>query len=288
MAHLFCFGYGMSAQALARILKAEGWRISGTSRDADKIAAMAATGVTGHLWHAGAPLDPAILGDVTHILVSIKPDDAGDPVVRALESIGDRLPRFRWIGYLSTTGVYGDRGGDIVTEDTPPAPTSDRGRRRLAAEDAWRRLAAARDLPLHIFRLPGIYGPGRNPLEKILSGTARQVVQPGQVFCRIHVDDLAQALRASIDRPDPGRIYNICDDEPAPPDEVLRHAAMLLGLPPPPEVAPDDPEVSPMRRSFYAENKRVSNARMKAELKVALVYPTYREGLAAILEGLSP
>lgn len=288
MTHLFCFGYGFSAQALARLLRAENWPISGTSRDPDKIAAMAASGVNGHLWNGEDPLDPEIFANVTHMLVSIKPDDAGDPVVRALKPLAARLSGLRWLGYLSTTGVYGDRGGDLVDEDTPPDPSTERGRRRLAAEREWQAVAALHDLPLHIFRLPGIYGPGRNQLESILSGKARQVMRPGQVFSRIHVDDLARALRASIDRPDPGRIYNICDDEAAPPWEVLRHAAKLLGLPPPPEVAPDDPALSATRQSFYVESKRVSNARMKAELGVTLAYPAYREGLKALAETLKP
>ena len=189
-------------------------------------------------------------------------------------------PRLAWAGYLSTTGVYGDHGGGWVDEDTPPAPSTARGEARVRAEAEWR---AVPNLPLHVFRLAGIYGPGRGPFAKLRAGTARRVVKPGQVFSRIHVDDVALVLRASIDRPQPGAVYNVCDDDPAPPEDVIAHAARLLGLPPPPAVAFADAELSPMARSFYAESKRVSNRRIKEELGVALRHPDYRSGLAATL-----
>ncbi|WP_260349055.1 SDR family oxidoreductase, partial [Alloyangia mangrovi] len=195
-------------------------------------------------------------------------------------ALARRAPALDWVGYLSTTGVYGDHGGDWVDEDTPLTPTTARGKARAEAEAAWQ---AIDGLPLHIFRLAGIYGPGRGPFEKVRQGTARRIVKPGQVFSRIHVEDIAQVLEASIRHPRPGAIYNLCDDDPAPPEEVLQHAAELLDLPPPPEVAFDAAEMSPMARSFYAENKRVRNDRIKDELGVTLLYPDYRAGLAALL-----
>ncbi|MEL6265400.1 MAG: NAD-dependent epimerase/dehydratase family protein, partial [Pseudomonadota bacterium] len=183
---------------------------------------------------------------------------------------------------LSTVGVYGDRQGGWVDEDSPCRPSTARGRARLAAEEAWQALAIRAGFPLHIFRLAGIYGPGRGPFSKVRAGTARRIIKPGQVFSRIHVEDIATVLAASIARPAPGTVYNVCDDEAAPPEDVLEHAAGLLGLPPPPAVAWEEAEMSPMARSFYAESKRCSNARL-AGLGVTLAYPTYREGLAALL-----
>jgi nucleoside-diphosphate-sugar epimerase len=192
---------------------------------------------------------------------------------------------WRWVGYLSTTGVYGDTGGAWVDEAAPLRAGQERGRARIAAEAAWR----ATGLPVHIFRLAGIYGPGRGPFEKVRDGTARRIVKPGQYFSRIHVDDIAQVLAASIARPDPGAVYNVCDDAPVAPEEVLLHAADLLGLPPPPEVAYAEAEMTPMARSFYAESRRVRNDRIKRDLGVRLHFPDYRAGLAAILaaEGTS-
>ena len=190
-------------------------------------------------------------------------------------------------GYLSTTGVYGDHGGGWVDEGAALTPATERGRARVAAEAEWAALADRTGAALHVFRLAGIYGPGRGPFAKVRAGTARRIVKPGQVFSRIHVDDIAAVLLASIDRPadaaDGGRVYNVCDDDPAPPQDVLAHAAHLLGLPPPPAVDFAEADLSPMARSFYAESKRVRNDRIKAELDVRLRHPTYRDGLAALL-----
>ncbi|RVT83391.1 SDR family oxidoreductase [Rhodobacteraceae bacterium CCMM004] len=281
-ATLLSIGHGYSARALAARLVPRGWRVIGTTRSADKAAALSATGVTPLVW-PGEALDEA-LAQATHLLTSVAPDGAGDPVLAAAgPAIARAAPALRWAGYLSTTGVYGDHGGGWVDEDTPLAPSTARGRARVAAEAAWQTLHRDHGLPLHIFRLAGIYGPGRGPFAKVRAGTARRIVKPGQVFSRIHVDDIAQVLAASIARPDPGAVYNLCDDDPAPPEDVIAHAADLLGVPRPPEVAFADADLSPMARSFYAESKRVRNDRIKRDLGVALRYPTYREGLAALL-----
>lgn len=272
---LLSLGHGYSARALARRL-GPGWHVIGTTRNAEKAKALEAEGVEPLVW-PGTDLGPA-LDRATHLLSSVAPDAEGDPALReAQEQIAAARPD--WVGYLSTTGVYGDHGGDWVDEDTPLTPSTARGRARVAAEAAWQALG----LPLHIFRLAGIYGPGRGPFAKVRAGTARRIVKEGQVFSRIHVDDIAQVLAASIARPDPGAIYNVCDDDPAPPQDVIAEAARLLGLPVPPEVAFEDADLSPMARSFYAESKRVRNDRIKRELGVQLRYPTYREGLTALL-----
>ena len=276
--HLLSFGHGYSAQALARRLLARGWRITGTTRDPARAAALAETGVTPLVWPDGPAPPP--LGAATHILVSTPPGADGDPVLGALgDAIAAAAGRLRWVGYLSTTAVYGDHGGGWVDETTPPNPASRRGHWRAAAEAAWQGVPG---LPLHIFRLAGIYGPGRGPFAKLRAGTARRIVKPGQVFSRIHVEDIAQVLEASIDRPNPGAIYNLCDDDPAPPQEVLAHAAALLGIDPPPEIPFETADMTPMARSFYGENKRVRNDRIKRELGVRLRYPDYRSGLAAL------
>lgn len=275
---LLSIGHGYSAQALARLLLPEGWRIIATTRHAAQAERLAATGVEALVWPGtDLPFDQA-----THLLTSVAPDASGDPVLNALgPQIAAAAPHLDWVGYLSTVGVYGDHGGGWVDEDTPLTPATKRGEMRVAAEQAWQ---AVPGLPLHIFRLAGIYGPGRGPFEKVRDGTARRILKPGQVFSRIHVADIAQVLAASIARPNPGRVYNVCDDDPAPPEDVLSHAAALLGLPEPPGVPFDQAEMSPMARSFYAENKRVRNDRIKAELGVSLRYPDYRAGLAALLQ----
>ena len=251
----------------------------GTTRSPEKADWIRATGVEPVLWDADALR--AALAQATHVLVSAGPDSDGDPTLRAIgDDIANHARRLSWVGYLSTTGVYGDHGGDWVTEDTPLTPSTARGQARVDAETAWQ---AIPDLPLHIFRLAGIYGPGRGPFSKVRAGTARRIIKDGQVFSRIHVDDIAQVLAASIDRPNPGAAYNLCDDDPAPPQDVIAHAAELLGRDIPPAIRFEDADMTPMARSFYAESKRVSNTRIKEELGITLIYPDYRAGLAALL-----
>ena len=274
------FGHGYSARALARLLVPRGWRVIGTVRSEERRAEIEAEGVEGVLW-PGTDMAP-LLDEATHLLTSVAPDEGGDPVLRALgPEIAGRAGRFTWVGYLSTTGVYGDRQGGWVDEGSELLPSTRRGRLRVEAEAAWR---AVPGLPLHVFRLAGIYGPGRGPFEKVRQGTARRIVKPGQMFSRIHVEDIARVLRASIERPNPGAVYNLCDDDPAPPEDVIAHAAELLGLPVPPAEDFATAEMTPMARSFYAESKRVRNDRIKAELGVRLLYPDYRTGLRALLD----
>lgn len=274
----FIFGLGFSARVIARALQTEGWQVAGTTRSGE---AVDLPGVEVHPFDREHPLPPGALDGVTAVLSSVPPDTLGDPV---LDVAGDalRAQRLDWAGYLSTTGVYGDRGGDWVTEECDLRPNLDRSRRRAEAEAAWR----ASGLPVHIFRLAGIYGPGRSAIDTVRAGQARRIVKPGQVFSRIHVDDIAATVLASLARPNPGAVYNVCDDDAAPPQDVIAHACALLGVEPPPEVDWEAAKatLSPMALSFYADNKRVSNARIKQELGVALRHPTYREGLAAILK----
>lgn len=282
---LFCFGLGYSALALAETLVGLGWRVAGTCRNAEKQRALAGRGIEAHLFDRDRPLAdaPAALAGTTHLLSSVPPDASGDPAVdRHAADIGG-LDGLAWAGYLSTTGVYGDHAGGWVDEDTPRTPGGLRGRRRVAAEDAWLGLRERFGTPVHLFRLAGIYGPGRNALETVKAGTARRVVKPGQVFSRIHRDDIVQALIASMDAPDPGAAYNLCDDEAAPPQDVIAYACALLGQEPPPEIPFSAAELSPMARSFYEDNKRVRNRRMKQALGVSLKWPTYREGLKGLL-----
>jgi len=276
---LLSFGHGYSASVLAARLLAAGWRIAGTTRDAGKAERLRTQGVEASVFDRGHPLPAAALDGVTHVLTSIPPDEAGDIV---LDLHGDdlrTLPSLRWVGWLGTTGVYGDRGGAWVDEETALEPTLARSDRRAKAEAAW----LGSGLPVHIFRLAGIYGPGRSAFKNLRDGTARRIVKPGQVFSRIHVEDIATVLEASIARPHPGRIYNVCDDEPAPPQDVVAFAAELAGVEPPPEQPYETAELSPMARTFYRDNRRVRNARIKTELGVTLAYPTYREGLRALL-----
>ncbi|WP_435165655.1 SDR family oxidoreductase [Falsirhodobacter sp. 1013] len=265
MPTLLSLGHGYSAQALARRLRAQGWRVIGTTRDPQKDL----PDVERLVWPAPIP------EGVTHLLASAAPDEGGDPFLATHADAIAALP-LEWAGYLSTTGVYGDHAGGWVDEATPPSPTTRRGAWRLKAEQQWQ---ACR--PVHIFRLAGIYGPGRGPFEKVKDGTARRIIKPGQVFSRIHVEDIAQVLDASIRQPAPG-IYNVCDDDPAPPEDVIAEAARLLGLPVPPAIPFEEAELTPMARSFYAESKRVRNDRIKA-LGVRLAFPDYRAGLADLL-----
>ena len=274
---LFSLGHGYSARALAAILP-DGWQVIATTRSPEKADALRADGIEAHIW-PGTDLAP-LLARATHLLTSVAPGPDGDPVLAEAAPALRAARHLQWVGYLSTTGVYGDHGGDWVDEDTPLTPTTSRGRARVAAEAGWQAL----DLPLHIFRLAGIYGPGRGPFAKVRAGTARRIIKPGQVFSRIHVEDIAQVLLASMLSPNPGAIYNVCDDDPAPPQDVIAHAAELLGLPVPPAIPIDQAEMTPMARSFYAESKKVRNDRIKDDLGVRLIYPDYRAGLAALLE----
>lgn len=276
---LLSFGHGYSARALSRILLAQDWRVIGTTRNEDKAVGMMNDGIEPRIW-PGADMAPALNG-ATHLLISAAPDDAGDPVLAALhDEIAARAGQFEWVGYLSTTGVYGDHGGDWVDETTPLTPSTKRGIARVQAESAW---AAIPDLPLHIFRLAGIYGPGRGPFAKVRAGTARRIIKADQVFSRTHVADIARVLAASIRNPNPGAVYNVCDNDPAAPQDVIGYAADLLGLPLPPAEDFEKAEMSPMARSFYAESKKVHNDRIKNELGVKLLYPDYRSGLKALL-----
>ena len=278
MSTLLSLGHGYSARALARRLVPQGWRVIGPTRNPAKAAAFRDEGVEPLLWPAD--LGPA-LAEATHILCSAAPDAKGDPFLQAVPAIAGA--KAGWVGYLSTTGVYGDHDGGWVDEETLLTPQSDRGRQRVLAEGQWQ----ATGLPLHVFRLAGIYGPGRGPFAKLRDRSARRIVKPGQVFSRIHVDDIAQVLEASIKAPNPGAAYNVCDDNPCPPEEVIGYAARLLGLPEPPAVpfAEVEPTMTPMARGFYSESKKVRNGRIKDELGVKLLYPDYPQGLAALLAG---
>jgi nucleoside-diphosphate-sugar epimerase len=280
MKHILCYGFGFSAAALAHRLDRSTWRVTGTSRSRQGVEAIRQQGFEGVLFE-----NFVIPDTVTHVLVSAPPGEDGDPVLqRCAAELVARASQIEWLGYLSTTGVYGDHKGGWVDETAALAPATERGRKRCTAESQWLALHAAHGLPVHLFRLAGIYGPGRNQLESMRDGTARIIIKPGQIFSRIHVEDIAGILLASINRPRSGRAYNVADDEPCPPQVVVAYAAQLLGLPPPPEEAFDGATLSPMARSFYAESKRVSNARVKQELDYAFIYPTYREGLAALLK----
>ncbi len=274
---LLSFGHGYSARALSRQLKPLGWQIIGTTRNPEQDGEIRGSGAQPVVWPGESPS----FDGVTHLLISTAPDADGDPVLSELgDEIADRAAQFSWVGYLSTTAVYGDHKGGWVDEGTAPAPTAKRGRWRVSAEEQW---AAIPGLPLHIFRLAGIYGPGRGPFSKLKRGGLRRIIKPGQVFSRIHVEDIAQVLMASMAQPNPGAIYNVCDDEPVPPQDVIGYAAELQGLPLPPAVPFDEAEMTPMARSFYEENKRVRNDRIKNELGVKLIYPNYRIGLEALV-----
>ncbi len=282
--HLFCFGLGFCAKALAHRLSAKGWTVSGTSRNEDGCREIEALGFKSWLFDGSQPLPDSAYDGISHIVASPPPREEGDPVLRSESArLARCAPQLEWVAYLSTTGVYGDRGGGWVDEASSLTPSTVRGQRRLDAENAWLDLWRAHGAPVHLFRLAGIYGPGRNQLRSVRTGKARRIVKPGQVFSRIHVEDVAGILEASIARPNPGAAYNVCDDHAAPPQDVVAYAADLLGVQPPPEIAFDDADLSDMARSFYAESKRVSNARIKDELGYALLYPDYHEGLKALL-----
>lgn len=284
--HLICFGFGFCARALAEQLAAQGWRITGTSRSAEGAERIRALGFEAACFDGTAPSAEvrAALQTASHLVISAPPGDDGDPVLRQHQSNIVDAPGLKWIGYLSTIGVYGDYGGAWVDETTPETPLSQRSKRRFAAEQSWLSLANPDAGPtVQVFRLAGIYGPGRSAIDQVRAGHARRIVKPGQVFNRIHVDDIAATLAAAIVTGGTHSVYNVTDDEPAPPQDVIGYAAQLLGVPAPPEVPIEDVGLSPMAQSFYSELKRVRNERIKQDLGVRLQYPTYREGLTSVL-----
>ena len=318
---LLVFGFGYSARVIAARMRPGLSAVWGTTRDADKLKGIEAIGVTPFLFNGvtheenvqggglhvsplsvsppqggrgrasppplrgraregGKPLIDA-LANADLVLVSIAPDENGDVVLRHFRSeLAAAKPES--LVYLSTVGVYGDHDGAWVDETSECHPVSKRSKERVLAEDAWRAFSNDKGVPVAVIRLAGIYGPGRGPFEKIRSGATRRIIKPGQIFNRIHVDDIAQIVEAAFERRADG-VYNGTDDEPAPPQDVLSYAAELLRIPPPPDVAYEDADLTPMARSFYGESKRVRNDKIKRELSVRLAYPTFREGLHAIL-----
>ena len=280
--HLFVFGLGYSAGAAARAMQGKANWIGGTTRTVEKVAALTADDLHPFIFDgasAGEGVAQAV-HDATHLIVSISPGES-DPVLAHHHAAVLASPNLRWIGYLSTVGVYGNYGGAWVTERTTPHPASERTKQRVTAEKAWAKLAAQRETPLATFRIAGIYGPGRNAFVKLVEGRAHNVAKPGQVFNRIHVADLAATLVAAIERNASG-VFNVADDEPTPSQDVVAYAADLMGVAPPPEVSFAEADLSPLARTFYADNKRVANQRIKQELNVSLRYPNYREGLGAL------
>lgn len=283
--NLFVFGAGYTASHFIAQYRQRFTQVCGTARSSEKVQALRETGI-----HAcrfdGIVHDPLLveqLSSADALLVSIPPSNGVDPVLNSFADVIASSPRLRWIGYLSTVGVYGDAQGQWVDENTAPNLGTDRARQRIEVEQQWLRLGQAAPFSVQIFRLAGIYGPGRNALQRILDGTAKRLVKPGQVFNRIHVDDIAQVLMSSIERPSRNAIYNVADDEPGPPQDVIAYAAELLGREPPPEIPFEEAHLTPMAHAFYQDNKRVRNTRLKTELGVSLRYPTYRDGLQSLL-----
>ena len=282
--NLFIFGLGFSDRTITERRLARGDTVTGTVRSREKAAALSAAGITARVFGPDGrddTIDADIAGSDA-LLISVPPGTGGDPVLAAYARQIAAAPNLRWIGYLSTIGVYGDHGGAWVDERTPATPTNARSIERANAEQAWLAFGAANSIAVQIFRLAGIYGPGQSQLVQLARGTARRIIKPGQVFNRIHVDDIARAVDASLDRPRSGAIYNVTDNEPAPPQDVVTFAASLCGVEPPREISLEDAGLTEMGRSFYAESKRVRNDLLRNELGVTLAYPTYREGLTAL------
>ena len=285
MRHLLCVGMGYSARALARRLGTLDWRITGSATSAAGCDRVRWQGRDAVLFDGAKPSGDlaAAIATATHVVVSAAPGAEGDPLLRHHALTLAAAPNLVWIGYLSTVGVYGDHHGQWVDEETELKPVSQRSRQRVAAEAAWFEFAARAKKHLQIFRLAGIYGPGRSAIDNLRDGSARRIIKSNQVFNRIHVEDIANVLDAAIHAPQPKHvIFNVTDDEPAPPQDVVEYAAKLLGMSVPPDIPFEQAPLSPMGLSFYGENKRVSNARIKTDLGVTLLYPTYRDGMAAI------
>jgi dTDP-4-dehydrorhamnose reductase len=290
MSTLICFGFGYCAEHFVAMFGQKFERIIGTVRGAERAAILNAyhAGRLQALLFDGAAATPELnsaIAEANFALVSVPPDANGDPVLAAGGDAFAEAKHLRSVVYLSTVGVYGDHGGAWVDEQTPPKPDAARSRERLAAEGAWHELGARHGIAVAILRLAGIYGPGQNALVQIARGSARRIVKSGQIFNRIHVGDIAQAIDAAFARTASG-IFNVADDEPSPPGDPLVFAAQLMGREPPPEIPFTDaaPSMSPMALSFWQECRRMKNDKLKRELGVALRYPTYREGLRALFE----
>lgn len=285
--NLFVFGLGYSASHYVRTRRDQYARVAATVRSADKRDALTRDGINGFVFSPSATDDGLVeaLHNADHLLVSVPPGANGDPALAQLRAAVETAPRLRSIAYLSTIGVYGDRGGAWIDETSAPVPSNERSIWRLAAEDGWRDAARAKGIAAHMLRLAGIYGPGQNALVNLRAGTARRIVKKGQVFNRIHVEDIARAVDAAFAFSDARAdcVWNVCDNEPAPPQDVVTYAAQRLGVAPPPEIDFETAEMSPMARSFYSECKRCSNRAMREELGVALACPTYREGMELLL-----
>jgi len=283
--HLFCFGLGFCARALVRRVVAEGWEVAGTSRDGAGLEPIRALGADAHVFAPDHPLAAEALSGITHMLTSIPPSESGDVVLGHHAALIANHETLRWIGYLSATSVYGDRDGELVGEHDTLHPVSKRAIKRARAESQWLELWRDHGAPVHVFRLAGIYGPGRSTVDQVRAGTAKRIDKPGHRFSRIHVDDIAAALWASMARPEPGAVTNLCDDEPAASAEVTAYACALLGIPPPPLIPFADAvtAMSPMAREFWSDNRQISNRRMHETLLPELRYPTYRQGIAAIV-----
>ena len=276
---LLIFGHGYTANAFVDYVRNIDWEIFGTTRSSQTANLLIKKSVKPIMWSDESKIK-SVINRSDYILHSIPPTEIGDPVYkRFAEAIISRSINISWFGYLSTTSVYGNHNGKWVDENVPVNPSSNRGLLRVKAENDW---SSINDLPLHIFRLAGIYGPNRSPLDKIRSGKAQSISKPGQFFSRIHVEDIAKGLKASIEMPNHGSVYNVCDDMPAAPDEVLTYAANLINYPDPPRVAFEEADLSPMAKSFYSDNKRVKNDRIKNELKISLKYPNFETGLNAL------
>jgi len=285
---LFCFGYGYTCTFLGNALQKtdKNWILSGTTRSMTKRTALRAYGVDAHIFDKDKPLgDPNFaLKETTHLLISTPPDAEGDYAFEMhAEDIIRQMPHLKWVGYLSTTGVYGDRDGAWVDETSELRPSSIRGTRRVIAEQQWMSLLKDYGLPIHIFRLAGIYGPGRSAIDSVRVGIARRIMKAGHAFSRIHVEDIVTTLMASMNNPHSGQIYNLADDEAAPSHEVIAYAARLLGKDPPPLVRFEDANLAPITLSFYSDNKRIDNSKIKNDLGVTFKYPNYRLGLEACL-----
>lgn len=287
---LFCFGYGYCCDYLGYELLShhrDAWDIAGTTRDLEKAKIMRYYDIKPYLFDNEKPLDDPklFLKDITHLLISTPPDDNGDPTFLAhADDLVSSMPNLEWVGYLSSTAVYGDRDGEWVDEESETIPSNKRGSRRLKAEQQWLSLFRDYDLPVHIFRLSGIYGPGRSALDSVRAGYARRIEKPGHAFSRIHVRDIVEVLLTSMKNPTPGEIFNLCDDLAAPSHEVIAYACDLLGIDPPPLISYEDADMSPIARSFYNDNKRLHNDKIKDKLGITLHYPNYKIGLQACLE----